>query len=377
MKYLKICLWIILLSTTSLLHAVQIPQWFVATKSSDTSITLDWQDVEDVAWYYIYYGTKGQSWGTYEIEGVDLIESSDTVLSDLQPETLYYIAVTSIDKEWIESEYSQELQYKTQAKWEQKEDVNFRIVDVSVVDASTLEFIFSADVQTWVEASRTFVLEDLAMGTEIPIDISQVSDNSKNIEVLLWVNLTPNTEYKVTVLEIQDAQGNTIEAGIDAFITFRTPEKFISLDSAPEQDQQPIVVQPVQNTPVQEVEQEPKEESKEEPKDEQKELVPQQVITKIEQEPSPSETNEPEKSEIQTPSPTPSPASPPITTSKAPKSQIGVTIAKDELTQNKVTKAVSENKKLPQTGPELWLILGLLAFFLTGFFILSQRDKRS
>ena len=119
----------------------------VAVKDvSDTSITLDWDDSSDAMGYYIYYGTKTASGGKYEKEGIDLIEESMFLLDGLLPETKYYIALTSVDAFGNESEFSQEVEYSTLKVGQKNIADALRIMEVSVKDATTLEFLFSLDI---------------------------------------------------------------------------------------------------------------------------------------------------------------------------------------------------------------------------------------
>jgi len=90
-----------------------------------------------------------------------------------------------------------------------------------------------------------FIVEEKISGKEIYIDLSQVNeDDIKNVIVLLSDEITPALEYKVTVLDIRDMDGNTIESGIDAFISFMMPatieENTVEDDTPSEEDITPV-----------------------------------------------------------------------------------------------------------------------------------------
>jgi len=74
------------------------------------------------------------------------------------------------------------------------------------VDESTLEFFFSSDLDTSVDAVMEFIVQEKISGKEVNIDISQVNeDNKQSVLVLLGEELVPALEYKVTVLDIRDS----------------------------------------------------------------------------------------------------------------------------------------------------------------------------
>jgi len=74
------------------------------------------------------------------------------------------------------------------------------------VDKSTLEFFFSSDLDTSVDAVMEFIVQEKISGKEVNIDISQVNeDNKQSVLVLLGEELVPALEYKVTVLDIRDS----------------------------------------------------------------------------------------------------------------------------------------------------------------------------
>ena len=115
--YIK--LWVLLTSffIASFAHAASIPGNITVLEASDTSLSLDWEDVDGVLWYYIYYGESSGIGALYDVEWVDLIEQSDFMLSDLRAGTKYFIAITSVDEFGSESEYSPELEYETLSSW--------------------------------------------------------------------------------------------------------------------------------------------------------------------------------------------------------------------------------------------------------------------
>jgi hypothetical protein len=82
------------------------------------------------------------------------------VLEGLDADTRYYIAFTSVDDFGTESEYSEELEYMTLIQGEESQAVSFRISEVEVIDESSVELLFSTDLETGVSATRDFIIED-------------------------------------------------------------------------------------------------------------------------------------------------------------------------------------------------------------------------
>lgn len=246
MKNKILCLlWIGLTCVFSTTYAIEAPTWLRVSESDSTSVTIDWQSVPWAIGYYHYLGTES---GTYT-DGIDLIDGNEYTITDIDDTRTYYIAVTSVDEFGTESVYSEELVYWPESNAGLSSDT-FRVSDVSIVDPSTLNVEFSRDLNTDTSATREFVLERKSTGVEWNIALTEVDGtDASNVIVLLDTPLIEWSEYEFTVLEVQDASGNTIESGIDAFISFTTPESFDAtseesdgensfwLDSAPSTDE--------------------------------------------------------------------------------------------------------------------------------------------
>jgi len=322
----------------SIAYAIDAPTDLRALEASDTSIHLDWSDVPSSLWYYMYHGAQSGSGSSYEIEGIDVINTSDYVLEWLSPQTKYYIAIRAIDDFWIESEYSQEFEYTTLDPGAESEATSFRIKDVMVLNKSTLEFVFSTDLDVSLEATMEFIVEEKISGKEIYVDLSQVNeDDVKNVIVLLSDELTPALEYKVTVLDIRDMDGNTIESGIDAFISFMMPavieEDTVEEDTVEEDTVEDVIPVEEDTTPVEEDSQE--------------------VDVDLE---SAGSENTQEQSEVSW-------------------WNAGTTLSQDELSGS-VTQTAGDNEALPQTWAEHWLLL-ILAIFISGGIYLRSSKKHS
>ena len=298
------------------------PTGLQALKATDVSIQLDWQDVPNAVGYYIYYGTKTASGGSYETEWIDLIPESEFLLDTLIPETPYFIAVTSVDELGIESSYSTELKYSTLKVGQSSLPNVLRISSVEVVNSDTLEFLFSQNLDTSPTAVREFMIENTKTWKEVAVDISDIdSTNPKNIIVVLSEDLEVNTSYKVTVLDIRDTSGKSIESGVDAFINFKTPATF-------------------QKDPV----------------------VNNEEDVSVDLNAAPEEDTT--KGDITTPL---------ISAEKPVANNAGETISSGNIPQNTTLQTAEDTTKLPQTWPTQWALLIIALIFWAMYYFFTSR----
>lgn len=325
-KLLFLMLWLLV---TQFANATQAPWELEAVSVSDTSIEINWSDVSEVLWYYIYYGKQTGEWSDYDIEGVDLIEESNFSLNNLEPETSYYIAITAVDDTGSESSKSPELEVKTLSTGEEFQALNLRIIEAQAIDDTSVEMTFSLDMEAWSNAGRQFIIENVTTWQEIWVDISDVIPGEpRNILAILDGKLLPNTQYKITVLDIRDKDGNTIESWIDAFVNFTTPAVFANdLESAGQVDETEVD----ENLDVQV------------PQDTQEDTEIQEEDNSLVQE----DINNAAISPVW--------------------NNAGTTISTEELSGNTLN-AAAENESLPQTGPEHWILLLVWVMLTTWIF---------
>lgn len=322
-----VTVWVIIFSQHT--FATQAP-WDLQTISvSDTSINITWQEVPDVLWYYIYYWKSTGSWSDYDIEWVDLIEENNYILTDLQAETQYYIALTAVDETGSESDKSPELEAFTLSAWSESQELSLRIISTKVIDDTSIEMEFSLDMESWSNALRQFIIENIDSGQQIWVDISDVVPGKpKNILAILDGKLLPNSQYKVTVLDIRDINGNTIESWIDSFANFMTPKIFATeLESAWASQQETLET----DTNMENAEEENNQWEKEKNNIE---MVDENII---------------------------------IEDSEPLGNNAGTNISSNDLSYNTLNTA-AKNNKLPQTGPEQWILLFVWVMLWTGLF---------
>lgn len=100
---------------------------------------------------------------------------------------------------------------------------SFKIEEVEVVERDTIEVLFSRQIDNSLTAIREFILENTTSWSEIQVLFSEVViDDPNKVILILDEFLQEQTNYTITILDIKDVDGNTIEAGIDSVFTFNS-----------------------------------------------------------------------------------------------------------------------------------------------------------
>ncbi|MCH8518383.1 Ig-like domain-containing protein [Candidatus Gracilibacteria bacterium] len=99
----------------------------------------------------------------------------------------------------------------------------FKIDEVDIIELDIIELVFTRELDASLGAIQEFILEEQSSLNEIEILLSEVNpDNATRLTLMLGEFLEEETDYTITVLDIKDSGGNTIEAGIDSIFTFNT-----------------------------------------------------------------------------------------------------------------------------------------------------------
>jgi len=73
--------------------------------------------------------------------------------------------------------------------------------------------VFTRELSTNLDAVREFIIEKSDTMQEIEVLLSEVdSSNPTRLTLMLSDFLEENTNYTITILDISDTEGNTIEA---------------------------------------------------------------------------------------------------------------------------------------------------------------------
>jgi len=213
------------------------------SSATDTSIQVDWEDVAGALGYYVYYSKTSGTQDGYDFEGVDLIEVSETTLENLDKDTEYFVAVTVVDDNGNESQYSPEASFSTGAQGlsEAQDEDAFALEEVVVLSANEIELNFNAVLDGSEDAVREIKLVEKESWEEIFIsDISLDSSDPMKAVAMTTTDLVEESEYDLTIISMQDMDKNNIESGIDGLTTFVVPRG--STTSYEETDEIPVEV---------------------------------------------------------------------------------------------------------------------------------------
>lgn len=210
-----------------------------ATGVTANSVEISWPKVDGSTGYMVHYGTKSaKADGKYENDS-DLIDATETgtTLEKLEANTTYYAAVSAYDKDANESPLSEEITFTTtDATATATTDMNsasgaaLSIKSVNVTATNKLEVVFSAELDNSPAAKREFKLASKD-GAEIAVSSVELTDANK-LSLTLASNLETSKDYSLTVLALNDKDGNSIQAGVDGQFAFTTPETIEGLDAA-------------------------------------------------------------------------------------------------------------------------------------------------
>jgi len=198
--------------------ALDAPTNLRVSDSANGEVSIDWQAVPGAIGYYYYIGNE--SW--QYTDGIDLIDDTQYTISDISEEKVYYIAITSVDEFWSESAYSNEISYSgltgtpINGNW-------FRVSEVEIIDEFSMYIKFSRSLDPSDTSPKDFIIEEKNTWLEALYTLARVdTDDTSKVIVIFDSELKPETEYEITVLDVRDSDGNNIESGIDAFLSFTT-----------------------------------------------------------------------------------------------------------------------------------------------------------
>ncbi|USN58467.1 MAG: fibronectin type III domain-containing protein [Candidatus Peribacteria bacterium] len=121
--------------------------------STTTSLSIDWDEVEGAAAYYVYYDVKSGVEDGYTSELSDIFDVPGAEITDLEPGTTYYVAVTVFDENGEESNFSPEAVFTTKTPGGVE---SFALESIEVASKDTLHLHFNADLDDAEDAERAF-----------------------------------------------------------------------------------------------------------------------------------------------------------------------------------------------------------------------------
>lgn len=192
------------------------------SNSTATTLDISWEKVSDWVGYYVYYSTS--SWKNYKTFW-DAFAQNQTTITDLQPNTTYYVVVTAFDSNNTESYYSPEWVFNTKSSFWDK----FALNEMKALNFNEIELNFNASLDSTTDAIREFKItqNEKVVATVIESTLDDKEDNK--LVLKLSTNLAP-WEYKLTIIYITDKTWRNIEDWVDWETKFLMPSEFENLD---------------------------------------------------------------------------------------------------------------------------------------------------
>ena len=221
-------------------HAIEMNTAPTLKSNTSTTLTIEWQEVEDALGYYVYYDTTTGETAGYKNESAELIDGTEYTIEGLEEWTNYYIALTAIDIDGEESLFSPEAVIKTAGGVGSSELFVLENVEATAID--TLTLTFNTALEDEASSEREFLILNSITGEEVFVTASALDeDDASKLDIVLDRDLTLGDNYDFTIISIVDAQGRNIESGIDAITNFQVPSVFETKNPQP-------VITAVENT---------------------------------------------------------------------------------------------------------------------------------
>lgn len=199
--------------------AIDAPSNFKIDSINDTSVDLSWDLVDNAYMYYVSFWST--SWGDYDNQ-TDFVEENTVSVSSLEIGSTYYFVVTSLDENWEESIFSDELSVDF--------DKNiFSLESVSVKSKTTLELTFSdiLDSTEWTEREFNIYKKSDKLDTFEVISSELNMEDSSKLNLTLDKELELWVQYEIVVVAIKNESLKNIESWIDSIEWFIINEEDI------------------------------------------------------------------------------------------------------------------------------------------------------
>ena len=131
---------------------------------------------------------------------------------------------------------------------------SFKIEEVEVIERDIIELSFTRELNSNLDAVREFIIEKTDTMEDIEVLLSDVDASNPTLLTLMLSDfLEENTDYTITVLDISDVDGNTIEAWVDSIFTFNTWSFTLQFQETPEHQEEEVVEidEVIEDTPEQ------------------------------------------------------------------------------------------------------------------------------
>jgi len=240
MKFIaKLFLACVMFTSYMSVFAIDTPMNITANNITETSIDLSWDTVEDALGYNVYY-SETTPVDKLTAENREYLSENSINISELNWGTQYNFVVTAFDEVGWVSEFSSEMQYttfwtsantNTEEEIEFNSAIDFKISGIDVLAQNQVSLSFTSPLENWEDSERVFkIVEKNDEFMEYSVQNSEIDQTSWNkVIITLEKNLPINTEFKLTVISILDAQGRNIESGIESFENFIIEEAMLNV----------------------------------------------------------------------------------------------------------------------------------------------------
>lgn len=218
--------------------AVEGPTNLKLDSSNENSVNISWDTVENAFMYYVYYDKKSWLDSWYDMQ-TEFIEANNIEISELEVGSTYYFTVISVDQNWEESTFSNELVVDitdtNSVLSGEVNSVDFALDSIELISYDKLELDFTNNLENTDDSMREFKIvnkNDNLDVFEVLSNELNIDDNSK-IELILDREVEIWNEYEVIIIAITSSNWNIIESWIDNTETFIV-EEIIELNSATE-----------------------------------------------------------------------------------------------------------------------------------------------
>lgn len=248
-----------ILFSTIYTYAIEAPINIVANNITENNIELAWDSVENALGYHIYYSTSTPV-DKLTAEKQEYIQETTFNISELSPWSQYNFIITTFDDVWDVSEFSTETSFTTlgtstsdnaESDVEFNSAWEFKIGSIEVLAQNQVSLSFTSKLENLEDSERVFkVVEKNDELMEYTVNKSDIDLNAVNKVIITFdENLPVDTEFKLTVISILDAQGRNIESWIESFENFIIEEEMLNLVYQEESDSI-VIINPDTGKPV-------------------------------------------------------------------------------------------------------------------------------
>lgn len=214
-KIMKIFTVLCLLMSFNTVSALKIANPLKLEQAWSDNLKISWEKVEGAVWYYLYYDTesKAGSW-SYAQEWDDVIDWTWVTVTNLKPNTTYYVTITVIDANSNEWEKSTEWIFKTIG------EQSLKLERIDIKSLNTLDLAYNLDIDN--NAEKEFKIVEKEDNTVL-IDVKEIKIDDKDHKKLILTlesDLLVGKNYSLTTMSLFWINGENIKTWVDGVVDF-------------------------------------------------------------------------------------------------------------------------------------------------------------